>query len=238
MNNRKCKKTTTITTVTEEIIDNPELTEKTHIICILDRSGSMSSIIDDSIGGFNSFLKKQKELPDKATITVVLFDDKYDVLFSGVDINETKEITSDQWYPRGTTALYDTIGKTINDEKNKLNNLGNEKPNKVLVCIVTDGLENSSHEYSLDTIKKLISDCEKDDWNFIYLAANQDAFNVGTNFGISGANTHTYIPTSDGVFNMSSTLNNATVSYRGMSTSNKDDFKKMSKKLIDDDNDK
>jgi len=115
MANKKKKVTTTVTTtVKEEIIPT---NEKTQIICILDRSGSMSRIMDDSIGGFNTFIKQQKELPDEATLTVVLFDDKYELLYDNVDIKEVKEITSDEWFPRGSTSLHDAIGKTINNTK-------------------------------------------------------------------------------------------------------------------------
>ena len=230
---KKKKVTTTVTTtITEETIRS---NEKTQIICILDRSGSMSSIMSDSIGGFNTFLKQQKELPDEATLTVALFDDKYELLYDNIDIKKTKDITPKEWYPRGTTALYDAIGKTINDVKTNHNNLGVEAPSKVLVCIVTDGYENSSKEYQLSDIEKLIKKCEKDDWNFIYLAANQDAFTVGMGFGISGANTFTYTADSAGVFNMSSTLTSASTSYRSMSSTD-NDFKTKSKSLIDDKN--
>ena len=144
MANKKIKKTTT-TTVTEEIVDVPT-NEKTQIICILDRSGSMSSIISDSIGGFNTFLKQQKELKDEATITVALFDDRYDLLYDNIDIKKAEELTSIIWIPRGMTALYDAIGKTINNVRNTHARLGNEKPSKVLVCIVTDGEKKEGYE--------------------------------------------------------------------------------------------
>lgn len=231
MAKNKKKVTTTVTTiVTEEIISVPT-NEKTHIICVLDRSGSMSNIINDSIGGFNEFLKQQKALPDKATITVVLFDDKYDLLYDNVDIKNAEELTNKVWCPRGTTALYDAIGKTINNEKANFARLGKEKPAKVLVCVVTDGYENASKEYKREDIQKLIKNCEKDDWNFLYLAANQDAFAVGAGFGISYGNTITYTASSAGVAGMSMVLNNATSSYRSMSSTS-DDFGKLSKKLI------
>lgn len=226
---KKKKVTTTVkTTVTEEIVSS---NEKTHIICILDRSGSMSSIMSDSIGGFNTFLRKQKELPDEATITVALFDDKYELLYDNVDIKKAEELTEEVWFPRGMTALYDAIGKTINNDRAKLKKLGNEAPAKVLVCVVTDGLENASREFNNDNIKNLIKSCEKDDWNFIYLAANQDAFDIGTSFGISGINTFTYTADSIGVSNMSHTLNEAATSYRSMTTTS-DDFNEKSKSLI------
>ena len=227
---KKIKKVTTTVTTTEEIISS---NERTHIICVLDRSGSMASIMSDSIGGFNAFLKKQKELPDEATITVALFDDKYEILFDYVDIKKAEEITPAQWYPRGLTSLYDAIGKTINTEKAHFAKLGDEKPSKVLMVIVTDGHENHSKEYNLEGIKRLIKDCEKDDWNFMYLAANQDAFAVGGGFGISAGNTFNYTATADGVFTMSNVINTASVSYRSMN-SNSADFKTRSKSLVDD----
>lgn len=229
---KKIKKITT--TVKEEIIDVP-LNEKTHIICILDRSGSMASIIDDSIGGFNTFLKEQKKLPDEATITVALFDDKYDLIYNNVDIKKASELTKDEWMPRGSTALYDAIGKTINSEREKINKLGSEKPSKILACIVTDGFENSSVEYDSEIIKSLIKTCENDDWNFIYLAANQDAMTVGNSFGISVGNTFTYSSDSVGVNTMSNVMYNVTTNYRSMNK-NDDDFDVKSKSMISNEN--
>ena len=232
MTKKKVVKKTTVTTVTEKVITN----EKTHIICILDRSGSMSSIMSDSIGGFNTFLEQQRELPDEATITVALFDDKCELLYNNVDIKKAKPLTKKVWYPRGTTALYDAICKTINTEKANLKKLGVEAPEKVLVCVVTDGLENASREYNINNTEDLIKKCEKKNWNFIYLAANQDAFKVGRGFGISGANTYTYQATADGVGAMNTTLRSAATSYRSMSTSDVS-FSADSKSLIDEDND-
>lgn len=231
----KKKVVTTVTTTVEETVIPTN--EKTHIICVLDRSGSMSNIMEDSIGGFNTFLKQQRELPDAATITVALFDDKYELLYDNVDIKKVKNITSSEWYPRGTTALYDAICKTINADKANISKMRKkDRPNKVLVCVVTDGYENASVENNIDDTKKLIKECEKNDWNFIYLAANQDAFDVGSSFGISYGNTYTYTSTADGVSNMSMTLNSAAVNYRGMSSTDQN-FKVRSKSLIEDDED-
>ena len=227
--------TTTVTTVIEETV--VPTNEKTHIICILDRSGSMGSIIGASISGFNEFLGKQKALPDKATITVVLFDDQYEILYDNVDIKNAELLNGEVWKPRGMTALYDAIGKTINTEKAKLKKLSVEAPSKVLVCIVTDGFENASEEYKGEEGRKriisIIRECEKEDWNFLYLAANQDAFAVGAGFGISHGNTINYSATPQGVHHMSATLNSVYTSYRGMSTREKD-FSKKSKSLITD----
>ena len=235
---KKKKKKVTVVTTTKTTTEYVPTNERTHIICILDSSGSMSGIMSDSIGGFNTFLKQQRELPDEATISVVLFDSNtnYQLLYDNVDIKKAKDLTSLEWYPRGMTALYDAIGRTINAEKAKLSKLGSEAPSKILVCIVTDGYENNSIEYSVEDIKKLIKDCEKQDWNFIYLAANQDAFDVGGGFGISFGNTYTYTATMDGVDTMNTTLNSAATIYRGMVSSDVD-FSEKSKSLIDDDED-
>lgn len=234
---KKKKVTTTVTTVvTEETVSS---NDKTQIICILDRSGSMAdkNIIVEAINGFNNFLDEQKKLKDKATLTVALFDDRYELLYDDVDIQKVEKITKDTWSPRGMTALYDAIGKTITTVKANRAKLGSEKPDKVLVCIVTDGLENASQEYHRDGIKKLIKECENEDWNFIYLAANQDAFAVGSGFGISGGNTYAFVATADGAQNMSMTLNNATVSYRGMSVGSTG-YQQKRKNLIQQDDDK
>jgi len=234
---KKKKVTTTVTTtVTEEIVSS---NEKTQIICILDRSGSMSEngVIYEAINGFNNFLEEQKKLKDKATLTVALFDDQYQLLYDDVDIRDVPKITYEVWTPRGMTALLDAIGRTINTVKANRAKLGSEKPDKVLVCIVTDGKENASHEYVSnygnkgDVIRKLIKECEAEDWNFIYLAANQNAFDVGTSFGVSGGNTYTFTADAVGAQNMSMTLNNASVSYRSMSRSDVD-YAKKSKNLI------
>ena len=146
---KKIKKVTT--TVTEEIIETNELT---HIIAILDTSGSMSAIIKESINAFNGFLKTQRELPDEATITINLFDDNFETIVENKNLKEVADVTDKQWIPRGLTGLFDSIGKSITNAKTSFTKLGEDKPSKVLVCIVTDGQENCSKEYNLNTIKK------------------------------------------------------------------------------------
>ena len=208
--------------------------EKTQIICILDGSGSMSfgDIIVEARGGFNKFLKEQKELSDEASITVAIFDDGYDLLYDDVDINKVSDITDAEWSPGGMTALYDAIGKTINNVKANHKKKNVKKPDKVLVCIVTDGHENCSKEYTQEAVQKLIKKCEKDDWNFMYLAANQDAFDVGTSFGVSGGNTYTFTASMDGVNKMSNVMNTASVNYRSMSKSSAN-YSTVSKNLVE-----
>lgn len=235
MAKKKTVTTTTVTTVTEEIVSS---NEKTQIICILDRSGSMAdnNLIVEAVNGFNNFLDEQRKLKDKATLTVALFDDQYELLYDDVDIQKTEKISRDTWSPRGMTALYDAIGKTINAVKTNRTKLGSEKPDKVLVCIVTDGLENASKEYTRDGIKNLINECEKENWNFIYLAANQNAFAVGNSFGMSIGNTYTFTATADGAAKMSSKMSKATMSYRSMSV-NDANYGVMSSSLLSDSED-
>ena len=117
--------TKTVTTVTKEVV----VGEKTQIICILDRSGSMGSVIEDAIGGFNEFLDEQKKLEDEATMTVALFDDQYDLLYDNVPLPEVEKFNRNTWSPRGLTALFDAIGKTVNtvrDAHSKLKKKGRE----------------------------------------------------------------------------------------------------------------
>ena len=222
------KKNKVITTVvTEEIIEN----ELTEIICVLDRSGSMSGIITDMIGGFNSFIEDQKKEQGECNLTVALFDDRYELLYDNVDIKKAKPITRAEWSPRGSTALYDAIGKTITDVESRYVKT-EKRPDKVLVCIVTDGEENNSKEYRLETIKKLIGEREKDKWSFLYLAANQDAFSVSGGFGISRGNTINFMANAQGSAFVNSSLSNASSYVRGV-TADKLYSSNMSANIID-----
>jgi uncharacterized protein YegL len=209
------KKVVTTTTVTEEII---ETNDKTLIVCLLDRSGSMAGVISSAIEKFNEFLSGQQALPDKADMTIALFDDQYELLYENVNIKKVNPITKEQWYPRGMTRLNDAIGKTISVVKNDIQKLSKkDRPDKVLFVITTDGLENDSKEYTLNDIKSLIKGCENDEWTFLYLAANQDAFQVGTSYGISAGNTFTFSNTSAGNAVMYSAVHDASTSIRGAS---------------------
>lgn len=210
------KKTVKKTTIVQEI--SSESFDKTHIICVLDRSGSMSSIIEDMIGGFNQFLEEQKKLEGECVITISMFDHDYTNFKSNVDINSLEPLTLADWQPRGTTALYDAIGKSINDVKSYYVKNPSEKPDRFLVCIVTDGYENSSKEYRLDDIKKLIDKQQKNDWAFVYLAANQDGFAVGNSMNISSGNVFNYTADVKGTRKMSAKLGDTVSYYRSVSS--------------------
>lgn len=153
----------------------------TEIVFILDRSGSMTGLETDVIGGFNSMLNEQKKFKQKAKLTTILFDDKYEILHDGLDINIVNDITKENYFARGWTALLDAIGKTI-----LLVQTRTKKKDKVLFIINTDGLENYSKEFDQEKIKTLVEECEKErNWKFIFVGANIDSFAVGNSFGIN-----------------------------------------------------
>jgi hypothetical protein len=149
-------------------------------VFILDRSGSMETCQDDTIGGFNAFLSEQKALG--GTLTLVLFDHEYQVLYERKPIGDAEPLSRDTFVPRGSTALLDAIGKTIKTVTS----------NNPTVVILTDGQENSSKEYTKAHIKDLIEQKTKDGWTFVYLGANQDAFAEAGGLGISPAATVNY----------------------------------------------
>ena len=191
------------------------MSNKTEIVCILDRSGSMSGIIDDAIGGFNSFIEEQQKIDGEASITIALFDHEYKLLKDNVDLKKIKPLTKDDWIPRGTTALYDAIGKTIMTVKERHKKMKKKDRPKVIVCIVTDGMENDSKEYNNKTIMNLINkQKEKKKWGFIYLAANQDAFAVGSSLGIGKGSVLNFVADSNGVNFYSTAMSRSVASYR------------------------
>ena len=192
----------------------------TKIICVLDRSGSMNCILDDAIGGFNQFLKDQQEIEGKAVMTSILFDTDFDVIYNNVDIQNVKLFDRKTYSPRGATALYDAIGKSINDEIDFLGNCPlDERPEKTLCIILTDGEENSSKKYNKEKIKNLINEMKEDyKWEFIFLAANQDAALSAEGMGISRGNSLTFDYSGDGVNTAYTTLSKATKSYRRSAT--------------------
>jgi len=161
----------------------------THITVILDRTGSMESIRDDTIGGFNAFLKKQKEEPGTATLTLVQFDsqDPYEILHRFNPIEEVPELTRETYVPRASTPLLDAIGRGINDLESCLGELKeDDRPSKVVVVVVTDGQENSSREFRKEQIEKMVKEkTEKRDWQFVFLSADLSAIGDARGVGIS-----------------------------------------------------
>ncbi len=157
-----------------------------EIICIIDRSGSMDAIKDDAIGGFNSFLESQKRDEGTASLTLVLFDNEYLVPINNEDIRQVPPLNEETFVPRGSTALLDAVGQTIDDVGRRLAETKEElRPETVIVAILTDGEENSSRRYSRSKIKKMIEhQSNVYSWEFVFLAANQDAFAEAESIGI------------------------------------------------------
>lgn len=172
-----------------------------EIVCIVDRSGSMQPIRKDAIGGFNKFLEDQKKLSGEAQLSLVLFNTEFNQVHAGVPIADVPELTDDTYVPAGMTALLDAVAKTIDEVGTRLAELPeDERPAKVVVCILTDGCENSSREYTLAQVKeKITTQREQWGWEFIYLGANQDAFAEGAKLGVSVHLTSNYPATSKGL---------------------------------------
>jgi len=158
----------------------------TEIVFILDRSGSMSGLESDTIGGYNSMIEKQKKEEGEALISTVLFDGLTDVLHDRVSLDKISPITEKEYYVRGSTALLDAVGGAIHHIGNVHKYAREEDvPEKTLFIITTDGMENSSRQYSYDKVKKMIEkQKEKYHWEFIFLGANIDAVSVADRFGV------------------------------------------------------
>ncbi len=158
----------------------------TEVVFILDRSGSMAGLEADTIGGYNSILKKQKAQEGEAVLSTVLFDDKVEVLHDRLPLEKAEAITDREYYVRGCTALLDAVGGAIHHIGNVHKYAREEdRPEKTLVVITTDGLENSSRHYSYDKVKKMVERQKKKyGWEFLFLGANIDAVETAGRFGI------------------------------------------------------
>lgn len=158
---------------------NPHLTE---IAYILDRSGSMQPMQEPAVAAFNDFIKSQLDVPGDARLTLIQFDDAYEVPVSAKPIQDVPQLTAATYTPRGSTALLDAIGRTIKETDRRINALPDaEKPGKVILAIFTDGMENASQEYTIKHISDLIRLYrDQKGWEFLFLAANQDATASGT----------------------------------------------------------
>lgn len=159
----------------------------TEVVFILDRSGSMSGLEADTIGGFNSMLKRQRDGKGQVYVSTVLFDDKVEVLHNRVDIAKVEPMNENQYYVRGCTALLDAIGDAIHHIGNVHKYAREEdRPEKTLFIITTDGQENSSRRYSYDKVKSMVErQKERFGWEFIFMGANIDAIAEAGRFGIS-----------------------------------------------------
>ena len=159
-----------------------------HLAVILDRTGSMESIRDDTIGGFNAFLKKQQAEPGKATLTLVQFDSKdpYEVVSKFMPVAEVPELTRETYVPRASTPLLDAMGRGINDLEASLAAMpAKTRPARVVMVIITDGQENASHEFTKGQVEKMIkAKQDKSDWQFVFLSADLAAVGDAVKSGV------------------------------------------------------
>lgn len=159
----------------------------TELVFILDRSGSMSGLEGDTIGGYNAMMEKQKAEAGEALVTTVLFDNEFELLHNRADLGSLMPITEKEYFVRGSTALLDAMGKTINMVAKEQKIEGEEaRAGKVILVITTDGMENASREYTYQKIKEMVEKQKRDHgWEFIFLGANIDAVAEAGRFGIA-----------------------------------------------------
>ena len=189
----------------------------THISMVLDRSGSMESMRTDAIGGFNTFLRDQQGVAGTATLTLVQFDDHYENQYDFAPIVSVKPLDTATFVPRGSTALLDAIGRTIDETGARLAAMPDaERPEKVLFVTLTDGMENASHIFTRTQIfAKITHQRDVYDWEFVFLAANQDAIEAGATMGFAADSSATYAATGKGQQSAMQAVSQATAKYRG-----------------------
>lgn len=172
----------------------------TELVFILDKSGSMSGLKKDTIGGYNAMLEQQRKVDGECVITTVLFDNRYELLHDRIDIRAIQSISEKEYSVGGSTALLDAIGKTIHKIGTAQKNTAEDyRAEKVMFVIITDGEENASRHYSSVQVKEMIQrQKERYGWEFIFLGANIDAVETAGRFGIGADRAVDYVPDGEG----------------------------------------
>lgn len=176
--------------------------EVMDMVFLLDKSGSMSGIEKDTIGGYNSYLKNNKDKNIK--VTTILFNNQYTIYNERKNISKVKDLTEKEYQVGGTTALLDALGTSINY-------MEEQKAKKVMFIITTDGLENSSKEFTKEKIKEMIETHK--DWEFVYIGADIDSYKEGGNIGIKRKNIANYTKDKKGISNMFKSVNTISNMY-------------------------
>lgn len=174
--------------------------ETTELVFILDRSGSMQGLEADTIGGFNRMIEKQKKLSGIVRVTTVLFDHELKTVHDRVDLTDVAPMDESQYWVRGCTALLDAVGVTVKKVNGRQKTDFSGRPDHTIVVIATDGMENSSKEFSYEKVRSLIERRKrKNGWEFIFMGANMDAVKVASSMGIAADRAATYVNDSQGV---------------------------------------
>jgi len=172
----------------DEVVKSPE-ERLTEMVFILDMSGSMAGKESDVLGGFNTMIRDQKEEPGRASVSLICFDNEYLERYLCKPIAEVDELSSELYAPRGSTALLDAVGLTVSSVRQRIDLVDiSERPDDVVIIIMTDGEENSSKEWKLDRIQDLLKEAEEQDgWDVLYVGAGREAFNGGRSLGLQSA---------------------------------------------------
>ena len=173
----------------------------THIAFILDRSGSMDSMAKEAIGGFNAFIEEQLKEPGTAKLSLILFDHEYSPLITSADLADIPPLTDETYVPRGMTALLDAMGRTIDDLGKSLADLPeDERPGQVIVVTLTDGYENSSHDYTHEKVAKLIKQQrETYNWEFLFLGADVESVEYAKTLNVESTYAQQFDNSGEGV---------------------------------------
>lgn len=189
----------------------------TELVFIIDRSGSMEGLESDTIGGFNAMLKEQQAVEGEAVVTTVLFDDEYQLLHDRIDIRAVAPLTDKDYTVRGSTALLDSLGKTIHKIRSVQKHTDEQyRAEKVLFVIITDGQENASREYSAKRIKTVIEhQKQKYGWEFVFFGANMDAVMEAGKLGIGADRAQNYRADAMGTSIAYTAMSAFSTAYRG-----------------------
>ncbi len=198
-----------------------KIQDQAKIWFLLDRSGSMTSVAEDVIGGFNHFLAEQAARTGECRMTVVQFDseDPFEVIADGKKPGDVPELNDSVYQPRGLTPLYDAMGKLIERADKRIARRAKaEKPAEdQLVVVFTDGLENDSRRYDRPGVFELVKKRQDEDWTFVFIGANQDSYIEGGKIGLDDGNVQNYAADSDNIAMAYESMNRATSDFRGKS---------------------
>lgn len=206
------------------------------ITVVLDRSGSMSSVKNDTIGGLNSFIESQKrDKNGEVTFTLLQFDNEFDYVYKALKLSDVKGLTDKTFEPRGSTALLDAMGRAIRDTGERLSAMKEEdRPEKVIFVVLTDGHENASQEFNKSQIAQMVKhQQEVYSWEFIFLAANQDAVLSGREYGFTTGKSMSYAHNAVGTKGAFESISRISSNYRSKNYNNTD-FTEEERKLQSD----